>query len=580
MINEFFYLLYPQTHIRDFQQLPIPFSCVATNLISGEEKIFDSGSLHESIRASMSFPSIFKPFEVEGKFYIDGGINQNLPTSVVQDMGAEFVIGSCTSSTLRNSEEIVTMINVLEQSMGFQINRNVYESANQTDLLIEPELADVTYLDFDKAEDLIAAGESAARNYLDRLRLLPRRENNQQPKEILNPKLRFSKLSVEGNTYLSSSKIIEYLRLKKGELYSIDDLKKAFSIAYNMNLFEYLYPVIEEYGTGKYGLTIKVKEKNRKKLGIDFSYNEENEFGAGITLILDNYLQRNSKLIANAQVGENTQLNLDYVKNFGRLFGVYFRLFPNYQEKIIYSYNEDHEKMNSVKSSEYGATFGLGMFVNRLFNIEAYGYTAQTKMYRNIADFETTHYRTSGIGAKFNVETLDNYLFPMKGIELFAKISGAKAEFYSDEGYTKFYAKMRVLFPIRKHLSMKYGFEYGSYFDNDNIDIDPFYIGGIDSFPGLKKQEMGAPIFKTHILAGRIKLTRDFYVDLQYNRMNLGNSDVWLPEKNFYQAAGIKLGLDNILIPIRTALFINQDNDLNFYLSIGYEFDSFEFSRR
>ena len=201
-------------------------------------------------------------------------------------------------------------------------------------------------------------------------------------------------------------------------------------------------------------------------------------------------------------------------------------------------------------------------------------------MYRNIADFETTKYKTSGVGVKLNIETLDDYLFPMQGFELFSKLSGASEEYYSDAGYLKFFSNMRVLFPIRDAISLKYGFQYGSYFDNDDVELDPFYIGGIDSFPGLKKQEMSAPIYKIHILAARINCFDSFYFDLQYNRMNLGNSDVWLPEKNFYQSAGIKLGYNNILFPVRTGLFVNQEENLNFYLSIGYEFDAFEFSRR
>lgn len=580
LINTFFDQTYHVAHLRDYSKFPIPFSCVATNLISSEAVIMNGGSLHESIRASMSFPTILKPFEIENILFVDGGMNQNLPIDVVKDMGAEFVIGICTSSGLRNREDIVTMIDVVEQTMGFQINKNVANSAKGCNILIEPDLDGITYLDFDKAQEIIDAGERAARIYIEKLGKLPQNIDEVKENDFLSEHIRFSKISVKGNKYLSSSKIKEYLGIDPGELYSLSEIRKVFAIAYNMNLFELLYPTIDQIQPGKFHLIVNVKEKNRKRMGLGFSYNEENEFSAGFTLELSNYVQKNSKLLFNVKAGENTQVNLDYVKNFGRLFGIYFRLFPNFQEKTIYSYNEDHEKMNSVKSNEKGVTFGVGMFANKLFNLELYGFTCNTKMYRNIADFETTSFRTSGLGMKVLFETLNNYMFPMQGIELIAKLSGASRDYYSDEGYSKFYSRMRFLFPICEKLSTKYGFEYGSYFEHDNMEMDPFYIGGIDSFPGLKNQEMSAPIFKIHILSLRYRIIRSLFFDIQYNRMNLGNSDVWLPENNFYQAAGIKLGYDSIIGPVRSAFFVDSDRKVNFYLSIGYEFDAFEFSRR
>lgn len=78
---------------RTFSQLKIPYSCVATDLISGEQVVFDDGSLIEAVRASISIPLIFTPVKVRGRVLVDGGLVNVVPVSVCRDMGADFVIG-------------------------------------------------------------------------------------------------------------------------------------------------------------------------------------------------------------------------------------------------------------------------------------------------------------------------------------------------------------------------------------------------------------------------------------------------------------------------------------------------------
>ncbi|MBN1326699.1 MAG: hypothetical protein JW996_01985, partial [Candidatus Cloacimonetes bacterium] len=129
-------------------------------------------------------------------------------------------------------------------------------------------------------------------------------------------------------------------------------------------------------------------------------------------------------------------------------------------------------------------------------------------------------------------------------------------------------------------LSLKYQFEYGSYFRKYDLDFDPFYIGGYDSFLGAYSRERSAPIYKINTLAFRFKIMEKLFADFQYNVLNLGNSDVWLPEENLYHGFGVKIGYDSLIGPLRFAVACDQDLDLYYYLNIGYDFDAFEYSRR
>ncbi|KQC11975.1 MAG: hypothetical protein APR54_10275 [Candidatus Cloacimonas sp. SDB] len=577
LVNKLFDLTFSAADIADFDEFLIPFRCTATDVLSGELKVFDSGSLHEAIRASISFPTFLEPFEIENKFYIDGGINANFPVEIVSNMGADYIIGVQVTSGLKEQDELITLIDILDQTVNFKINENVEESKAKCNILIDPALEDFSNLSFDQKSEIIEQGEIAARKILKKVEL-PLRGDEIKNKPSEPDYVFLNKITITGNENLSSSKIKRFLGLEEGVGYSKKQILAAFERAYNVELFDYIYPRFEEQTDGK-KLIVKLKERNRKKLGINYTYNDRNQFVAGIILELNNYIQRNSKLLFNLQLGNITEVDLDYVKNFGRTMGVYFRLFPHFREHRLFSYNENHEKVNSVKSRQKGITGGIGFFAQYAVNAEFFAFTYDTEMYRDIAEFEEKKFRSSGLGFKLYHENLDDFMFPMRGSQILAKISKAHREYYSDVSYNKFSSKLKLILPLGENLSFKYQFEYGSYFDSDDVQFDPFLIGGIDSFLGLNYNEMSAPIYKINTLCLRFRLYRELYSDLQYNVLTLGDSDVWLPENSIYHGAGINIGYNAAWGPIRFAAALDEDLESYLYFSFGYEWDFFEFSR-
>jgi len=83
----------PYSNLKSFDDLPIPFACVATDLVSNTEQTFRSGPLSLALRSTMSLPGIFTPVHIGGHIYVDGGLLNNFPVSVAKAMGAEFVVG-------------------------------------------------------------------------------------------------------------------------------------------------------------------------------------------------------------------------------------------------------------------------------------------------------------------------------------------------------------------------------------------------------------------------------------------------------------------------------------------------------
>lgn len=111
----------------DFNDLPIPFACVATNAVTGQMKVFHSGSLTRSIRASMAIPTVFTPIKIDDNVYIDGGVVNNFPVDVARQMGADIVIGVDLITPAASAEMTNSAVDLLLHCIDM-VSMDRYES--------------------------------------------------------------------------------------------------------------------------------------------------------------------------------------------------------------------------------------------------------------------------------------------------------------------------------------------------------------------------------------------------------------------------------------------------------------------
>ena len=128
--------------IRDFNELPIPFVCIATNLESGNQVTLRRGFLPECMKASGSFPTLLAPTLVNGELLSDGGIVNNFPVQEVIDMGADIIIGVDIQSGLADKVELNSALKILNQIVGFQMYKTLESKYDLVDLLIKPDMKD------------------------------------------------------------------------------------------------------------------------------------------------------------------------------------------------------------------------------------------------------------------------------------------------------------------------------------------------------------------------------------------------------------------------------------------------------
>ena len=155
----------------DFNTLPIPFACVAYNLVDGTEVDFHSGVLAEAIRASMSIPGAFTPVRKGDMMLVDGGMANNYPVDVARRMGADYVIGVDVQDTLRSADKLTTLPNVVGQIVNLMVENKYDENVRESDVHIKVDVSGYSSTSFTPVaiDTLLTRGEVAARKQWDNL---------------------------------------------------------------------------------------------------------------------------------------------------------------------------------------------------------------------------------------------------------------------------------------------------------------------------------------------------------------------------------------------------------------------------
>ena len=150
--------------VKSFDDLPIPFRCVSTELVSGKRHVFTKGPVGEAMRSSMSLPGVFSPVRVGNDLYVDGALVDNLPSDVVRDMGPDIVIAVHLQVSAVTADEIQSAFSVLGRSVTVGIASTELRGMAAADIVVKVDVEQFSALDYGKAAPLIQKGVEAAQN--------------------------------------------------------------------------------------------------------------------------------------------------------------------------------------------------------------------------------------------------------------------------------------------------------------------------------------------------------------------------------------------------------------------------------
>lgn len=161
-----------------FEDLGLPFACVATDIESGGEVVINHGSVVEAVRASISIPGIFSVVRLDDRLLVDGGLVNPVPVRVLRDMGADFVIAVNVVPDMRHRVHLndapqskePNIFSVLLRTIHIAAYQAVRASLEGADVIIEPDVARIGFGDFNRVKDCIRKGELAAMNAIPEIR--------------------------------------------------------------------------------------------------------------------------------------------------------------------------------------------------------------------------------------------------------------------------------------------------------------------------------------------------------------------------------------------------------------------------
>ncbi len=152
----------PYSEIKSFNDLPTPFACVASDLVTGQQKVFRSGSLSLALRSTMSLPGIFTPVRTKDAIYADGGLLNNIPVDVAKEMGADLTLAIHLAEAPTVPTGSLSSFAVLGNSLSVMINANELRNMESADILVSVPVQKWGALSFDDADAIIKAGYDAA----------------------------------------------------------------------------------------------------------------------------------------------------------------------------------------------------------------------------------------------------------------------------------------------------------------------------------------------------------------------------------------------------------------------------------
>ena len=157
---------------KTFNDLAVPFAAVAVDITDGQEVVLTEGNVAQAISASCAVPALFKPVEIDGMMLVDGGLLNNMPADVCRTMGAEIVIGVDLNHNRGQGTTSKKIGNILLATWNIALKSNMYKGQMNSDLVIEPELAEFNRTSMKDLDAMVEEGYRAAKEKMQEIKQL------------------------------------------------------------------------------------------------------------------------------------------------------------------------------------------------------------------------------------------------------------------------------------------------------------------------------------------------------------------------------------------------------------------------
>jgi NTE family protein len=585
-------------HVRDFNQLQIPFLCMATDIETGKEVVLNKGNLAQAMMASSAFPSLFSPVEIEGKLLVDGGVTNNYPIDEVRKLGAEIIIGVDVQDDLRDRNSLKDATKILVQINNLHSIEKMKESIAKTDIYIKPDIKDYGVISFDKGKEIIIKGEEATFAVYEKIEALVGDSNKfQKPKlKISTDSLKITAINSNELDNYTKEYVIGKLRFKPGATITYKQLEIGINnIDATENFSTIGYSLDANQQNDDLNLTL---EENKTKSYLKFGLHYDGLFKSGVLVNLTRKktLFKNDVAFLDIVLGDNLRYNLGYYIENGYNLSLGFKSFFNQFNKNITREIStlDFETLgvNSINVDFADVTnqfYFQSLFVQKFLIGGGLEYKVLKIKSGTLANSDPTIDNSDYLSlfGYVNYDSFDDKCFPKKGWYF----SGDIQSFLVSSDYTNAFNPFSIAktdfgfaMPIFRNTTIKIQTEAGFSFGNDSVTFFNFVLGGygfnqINNFRYFYGYDFLSIAANSYIKStGTIdyEFLKKNHLSFSANIANLGDrifeSIDWISAPK-YSGYAIGYGLETIVGPIEIKHTWSPETKKGYtWFSIGFLF--------
>lgn len=512
-IEQFLDLLTWQYHpVRDFRDLPIPFAAVATDAETGAAVRLDRGFLPRAIHASMAIPTVFEPVEIDGVLLIDGGVARNLPAEDAHALGADILICSDVSKPLAPADSLRTLLAVLDQTIGYRSWESTLEQRELCDVLILPDIAQLSSAGFDKSSEWAERGAAAARMALPELialRLIAASDTARleemnlsvEVAETSDPRadsVFITELRLEKAHSTTYRFVEDQLRLEAPVWAELGTLDEGITRLYDTGRYRTVMYRLDSSSAGpsvgsagsssstrtERALVLTLSEQRHAELG--FGYRFDSRFKASIlaSAVSMDVVGRGSRLAVDLRIGGQGLVGASLSRRFGHRPEFIVELGALHKRMPFDIYQGDLRVGSPLAFiTQADLIGGIGVGRAAVLGVRLKGELADLGEFAAVgAPFEGENLTFYTVGPVFALDTYDRASFPKRGASVTARAEWADPTSSGGATFAHYSLDMGGAVPFGfERLSLLGRLTVGAS-DGDIPDHYFFFLGGTNSY--------------------------------------------------------------------------------------------------
>lgn len=579
--------------LKHFDQLPIPFRAICTDLKTGEAVVLDHGNLGTAMRASMAVPGVFTPVEWEGRLLVDGGIVNNIPVDVVRGMGADIVIAVDLGAkdVLATSESLDSLGGILAQT--YQLMRRPGQDAQMknADVAILPDTSKFSSGEFHKVGEIIPLGRTGALVVKDDMHTYAlgveayAAHRSARLRAGLGKSFRVDRVEFNGLHHVDSRSLRPLLRTRADTMVNVEDLQWDLGRIYARGDFQQVGFLLEPDEPGRGGITFDAIEKpwgpNFVHFGLKLETDTENASSWGLLVNLRN-AQLNpmgGEWWTDLEIGDSRRFFSEFYQPL--TFAGDFFIAPAIEAfSDLEDVYQDGSRIGEYRNEQLIGRIDIGIQL-RHYAEARFGYfygQADADVDTGPSDLPELDESYAGGVIQVTADRLDNTHFPTSGFLLDSMLILAQDELGSDRSFERLSIELKLAKKFGPHV-ISADLAAGSALDSDLPEYNAFLLGGPTSFSGLAPGQLRGSYLGTIALEYRYEISKlppslggSVYITTRGDFGNVWQNEDDVDFDDTLLGGSVGLAADTILGPAYLGLGHAEGGDNLGFVALGADF--------